>query len=364
MSPSNPSMASLPPPPKGDSSGARGPEPTRDSSGARGPEPTRNLTKKILTGVLVGVVVYGVIVVIGGTKEVGAQLRGFAWQAFVAACGLSCLNYVLRFAKWEYYLAVLGVRGIPKWESLLIYLSGFVLTVTPGKVGEVFKSYVLHERHGVAIERTAPIVVAERLTDLIGVIALITIGGSSFAGGLVWAAIGASVVLGILLLVAVPRLSNALLRFLPRVPLMGKVFARVVPRIEVALVSLRGLTRPKHLIVPTLLSIVGWSLEGVGVYVILKGLGANPSLLQTIFFYGAATLAGALVPVPGGLGITEKVLQESMVRIGGIGHPIATAAMLLGRLATLWFAVAVGFVALGGLRSIPRVPAAEPVGAE
>ena len=54
--------------------------------------------------------------------------------------------------------AVLGVRGIPKWESLLIYLSGFVLTVTPGKVGEVFKSYVLHKRHLVPVVRTAPIV--------------------------------------------------------------------------------------------------------------------------------------------------------------------------------------------------------------
>ena len=89
--------------------------------------------------------------------------------------------------------------------------------------------------------------------------------------------------------------------------------------------SLRGLTKPKHLVVPTLLSIVGWSLEGIGVYVILRGFGAEPSLLQTIFFYGAGTLAGALVPVPGGLGVTEKVLQESMVRIGGIAHRVVIA---------------------------------------
>lgn len=342
------------------------PEPMRPSDPPTSEDraPTKNLTRKILTGVLVGVLVYGVIVVIGGTQEIGRQLRSFSWTAFVAACGLSCLNYALRFAKWEYYLAVLGVRGIAKWESLLIYLSGFVLTVTPGKVGEVFKSYVLQKRHAVPVVRTAPIVVAERLTDLIGVIALITIGGASFAGGLVWAAIGASVVLSILVLVAVPRLSSAVLGLLPKLPVVGGMFGRVVPRVELALVSLRGLTKPKHLVVPTLLSIVGWSLEGVGVYVILEGFGADPSLLQTIFFYGAATLAGALVPVPGGLGVTEKVLQESMVRIGGIAHPIATAAMLLGRLATLWFAVAIGFLALGALKLRPASSPAEVIPSE
>jgi len=104
--------------------------------------------------------------------------------ANLATCALAFSNYLIRFLKWEYYLGVLEIRGVPKGESLLIFLSGFVLTVTPGKVGEVFKSLILKEIHGVPVERTAPIVVAERVTDLIGVITLIAVGAALFAAAL------------------------------------------------------------------------------------------------------------------------------------------------------------------------------------
>ena len=114
---------------------------------------------------------------------------------------------------------------------------------------------------------------------------------------------------------------------------------------------------------PTLLSIVAWALEGIALWVILRGFGAPPPITLTAFFYATATLAGALVPVPGGLGVTEKILEEQLARLGGVASATATSAMLLVRFATLWFAVAVGFAALALLRA--RHPAlassADPV---
>ena len=68
---------------------------------------------------------------------------------------------------------------MPLFDSLLLFLSGFALTVTPGKVGEVLKSYLLRESFGQPIARTAPIVLAERLTDLIGLLLLTLLGGVS-----------------------------------------------------------------------------------------------------------------------------------------------------------------------------------------
>jgi uncharacterized protein (TIRG00374 family) len=99
------------------------------------------------------------------------------------------------------------------------------------------------------------------------------------------------------------------------------------------------------------LSIAAWFLEGVGLWTILHGFSERPSLTLTAFFYATATLAGALVPVPGGLGVTDKLLEEQMAHLGGVSSATATAAMLLVRFATLWFAVAVGFIALGLLRA-------------
>jgi hypothetical protein len=147
--------------------------------------------RRVLVVMLLGVALYGAFAVYRGLDKMEGVLRTFGWWSFAAACALAFGNYVLRYLKWEFYLARLEIRGIPKFDSFLTFLSGFVLTVTPGKVGEVFKSLVLFETYQVPIARTAPIVVAERVTDLIGIIALIVIGSLGFSGGLMWAGIGA-----------------------------------------------------------------------------------------------------------------------------------------------------------------------------
>ena len=313
----------------------------------------QRLVRRVLAVMLVAVVLYGVLVAYRGIATVSASFGRYAWWTFGAACGLAFANYLLRFLKWEFYLSVLGIRGIPKLESFLTFLSGFVLTVTPGKVGEVFKSLVLYQTRGVAFERSAPIVVAERVTDLVGVIAMIALGSLGFAGGLYWALAGSAVVAALLVFVASPRMSGAFLAALPKFPgALGGIGARVAPKVKTALEQLRALTTPGRLVWPTLLSVVGWSLEGVGLWIILRGFGEETSVTLAAFFYATATLAGALIPVPGGLGVTDKLLEEQLAHLGGVDTGAATAAMLLIRLATLWFAVVVGFLALAALRAL------------
>ena len=50
---------------------------------------------------------------------------------------------------------------------------------------------MLAKTHGIPAERTAPIVIADRLTDVIGIVLLILIGGATFPRGLPWALAGA-----------------------------------------------------------------------------------------------------------------------------------------------------------------------------
>lgn len=310
------------------------------------------LVRRVVVVMLLGVVLYGGLVLYRDANLIAARLATYAWSTFGIACALAFSNYLLRFLKWEYYLARLDIRGVPKFESLLVFLSGFVLTVTPGKVGEVFKSLILFQLRKIPIERTAPIVIAERVTDLIGVIAIIALGSASFPGGAIWAGIGAATVVALLVFVSVPAVSGAVVRLLPKLPgPLGRVGGKVAPKIDEALSGLRTIVSPAQLVWPTLLSIGAWSLEGVGLWVILRGFGEQASMPLTMFFYSTATLAGALVPVPGGLGVTEKLLEEQMARLGGVEAATSTAAMILVRFATLWFAVAVGFAALGLLRA-------------
>ena len=290
------------------------------------------IVRRILVAMLLGVLVYGAFVLYAGIHQMRESLGRFHWGSLAVALALATSNYLIRFAKWQYYLGRLGIVGVAWLDSLLIFLSGFVLTITPGKVGEVFKSAVLARTHDVPAERTAPIVVAERLTDAIGVIALIVIGSGAFAGGLGWAVAGIIFVgVGVGFIVW----ERPGLAFIGWLEVRGGALGRLGPKLRVALGSLRVVAGPAALIWPTLLSVLAWACEGVALYVLLRGFDAAVPLGVAVFFYSTATLAGALIPVPGGLGVAAGD---------------ATASMILVRFATLWWAVLVGFAALGMLR--------------
>jgi uncharacterized protein (TIRG00374 family) len=303
--------------------------------------------RRILYVTIFAVVGYGAYAVYSGIGALRQSLLHFSWLTFVAACGLALGNYTLRYLKWEFYLARLDIRGVGKTDSFLTFLSGFVLTVTPGKVGEVFKSWVLFETHGVPVAKTAPIVVAERVTDLIGIITLIVLGSLGFSGGLMWAGIGAGLVVSLLVVIASPSLALWMIGLVERIP--GRV-GRLGPKLREAYASLATMLRPKNLTVPALLSVAAWSLECLALWVILRGFGESTSVPLCVFFYATSTLAGAVASTPGGLGVTEGALAKQMREVGHVSEGTSTAAMMLVRFATLWFAVLLGFVALEVLK--------------
>lgn len=300
--------------------------------------------RRILVAMLLGVCVYGAFVVYSGYGQIARSLEHYDYGTFAIACALAFGNYVLRYFKWEFYLARLEIRGVAKIDSFLTFMSGFILTVTPGKVGEVFKSLLLHETYEVPITKTAPIVVAERATDVIGIVVLIVFGASvGFSGGLLWAGIGSALVLALLVVVASRRLSLGLIAMVGRLP--GRA-GKLAPKLEAAYESLATMLRPENLLLPSAISAVAWMLECLSLWIILVGFGQSTSIALSTFFYSTSTLVGAIVPVPGGLGVTESALMGQMTAMGGVEQGIATAAMILVRFATLWFAVLVGFVAL------------------
>ena len=266
-------------------------------------------------------------------------------SAFAFACALAFGNYVLRFLKWEFYLARLDIRGVKKIDSFLTFLSGFVLTVTPGKVGEVFKSLILFETHGVPMTKTAPIVVAERATDVIGIVAAhrlrrlarllraVSSGpASARRSSSRCSSWSRNRKLSLWLIGIVGAPARPLRQ--DRAEARGRVRE---PRDDARAAEPLRAEPPQR---------GAWMLECLALWVILGGFGETTSIPLSTFFYATSTLVGAIVPVPGGLGVTESALMGQMTELGHVERSIATAAMILVRFATLWFAVIVGFVAL------------------
>ena len=305
-------------------------------------------TRRFLAVMFAATLLYAAIALWGDARALRATLSAYAWWTFAAALALSLGNYALRFLKWDFYLARLGIRDVPRGESFCIYLAGFAMSVTPAKAGEVLKSALLASARGIPVARTAPIVVADRLTDLISLIAMVAVGGAVFPGGRIVAVLASALVAGLMTFVLVRPLGDWLLGRLEGIA----ATQRFVPRLREAYDALRLLATPGALLYPTVVSLVAWALEAFGLWLVLRGLGADVSVSVAMFVYATATLAGAVAMLPGGVGGAELTLISLLLALApaGIGAPAARAATLLCRLATLWFAVLLGAAALAWFR--------------
>ena len=249
------------------------------------------------------------------------------------------LNYGIRFVKWHYYLHILDV-SVPLQSSILVFLSGFSMTITPAKSGELIKPYLL-QRFGFSLGRTAPVVVVERLTDLLGMGILVIIGSAAFVSGIIPTLVLIALLLIVLIAVHYEPVSLKCLEIICRFPLVKKYRATL----HSVYASTRQLTAAKPLAIGTGLSVFSWFFESLGLYVALIGTGYRIAVLDSVFIYAFSIISGLLAMLPGGLGATEGIM---ILLLAGQGIPAAgaTAATLLCRAATLWYAVAIGLVAL------------------
>ncbi len=303
----------------------------------------QKIFSRVVLGVVLAMAFYLGLTLWADAAKVWAALGGYAWWTLAAAVLLAAANYLIRFARWQFYLRSLGLE-VPRGESLLIFLAGFSLTVTPGKLGEAVKSLLLRQARQIPVARTAPIVIAERLTDLMGLLLLAGIGAFSFPiDRRLLVAAAALVALG-LAMITVDPLARRLLALAVRLPVLHRFADKLREGHDAAVTLLR----PAPLLLGVALSVMAWWLECLAFYLVVNGFtGASIGLHPATFIYAAMTVAGALSFLPGGLGVTEAGMLFMLTTLGtGLTRGTAAAATFITRVATLWFAVMVGLAAL------------------
>lgn len=296
--------------------------------------------RAVIFSVMAATVGYLVFALWGGWQDVLRALVSIGTLGALIALAMSLVNYSLRFGRWQLYLGQLG-HPVPWRPSLRIYLSGFALTTTPGKAGEVFRGVLLKQR-GVPFPASFAAFLSERLSDLVAVVLLTLLGLAEYPQARQLVLVG---VIGIsigLVCISSYRLLFALQAWSTRS--QGRV-RRSVGHLAGLLLEVRRCHRPGMLLVATLLSLLAWGAEALAFYWVLTWLGTDISLSFAMFVYALSMLAGAVSFLPGGLGGAEVVMVSLLV-LKGMTTPAAVAATVFIRLATLWFAVAIGLAAL------------------
>jgi len=109
--------------------------------------------------------------------------------------------------------------------------------------------------------------------------------------------------------------------------------------------STRKLFRLNSLLFAIILGLVSWGFEGFVVYLSLKALGGEISLLTSIFVVSFSSIMGAISFLPGGLGVAEGSIMGLLI-LWGISREMAAATTLITRFSTLWLGVVIGIFGL------------------
>jgi glycosyltransferase 2 family protein len=303
----------------------------------------------IIFSLVLAVVVMTAIALYADVPQMVTVLARFRWEFLPLILGLTLYNYFWRFIKWQYYLRRLQIR-IDWRKSLLIFISGLSMAITPGKVGELLKCYLLKRSTGEPISRTSPIVMSERLTDGIAMLGL-------SATGLILYRYGIELLLAFLVIVFIGitiiqnrSIALALISFGERLPFLS----RIAHLIRTFYESSYTLLRWRPLLLAILIGMISWSGECAALYFVFAGLGLGfgfDLFIKATFILAFSSLVGSATGLPGGLGTADGSMLGLMRLLVSASATIGGAATLLIRLCTLWFGLALGVIALIIFRS-------------
>ena len=300
-----------------------------------------SITRRLAFGLALGFVVLLALILLGDLRQVSERVLAFRWQLAPVILGLTLFNYVLRFFKWHFYLWQVGVRDFPIRESARLFVAGFPLSITPGKVGEALKAVWLERKTGLPLARGLAVVLAERISDGLAMVGLSVLGVIAYPQ--YWPAfvLAACLLVGIVVVTQIRPLAISILRMGERLPLIDRFAQPLLEFYEGSYI----LFRPAATLLATGLGIVSWLGEGLGFYLILLGLGLQPGwqlLSVAVFTLAFSTIVGAASTLPGGLGAAEASIAGMLTLMLAASSGLSAAATLLVRFFTFWFGVALG----------------------
>jgi uncharacterized protein (TIRG00374 family) len=303
-----------------------------------------DLRKKLIWSLVGALLLYVAIALLSDWQELTAALKSFPWQWLPLIVGLALINYVVRVFRWHWWLELVGVR-IKRWDSARIFGVGSLMVMTPGKVGELLKSYMVKNVTGTPMSTTAPVIVSERVIDGIAMLLLASVGLLAFPeprAQMVALLLLVCFTVGIVIIQVRP-LALKVLAFAHRIPVVHKFSDSLLAIYD----SSYTIFRPVPLFFTLTLGIIAWGTSGLAFGLVLVGFGAPltwQTMFMAVFIFNISTGIGAVFAMPGGLGGFEGSAVFWVIRLFGMPAATATAAALLIRFCTLWVGVAIGVV--------------------
>ena len=297
--------------------------------------------KSLLIGILGIIVIYAIILIAFDINIISEKIGDFDPQYLPIIIPLIPLTWGVLFLRWNLLLKNSDI-DIPLKDNFMIFISGFALGVTPGKVGELIKSQLLKNKFNISRSKTAPLVIVERFYDFFA-IAIISLFGILVFEYSIY--IFGVLVIGISIFLIVTSSEKIFLKFLNKIEKIKflKNFSNELPKsFNVIQKSTRGKIFPLSIT----LSIIFWFLDSIIAYLTLLSFGIDIiDYFVLMSIYTSSIILGVISFLPLGIGVVEGSLV-GFLSLNGIEFHLATAIVVFIRFFTRWIGVMAGFIGL------------------
>ena len=314
---------------------------------------TKTMTKKEYVGIVrqvirfvlvifvISIAVFLAVAVFGGIGKVfGIILTSNLWIYSLAFVSVF-IGYLISFGKWRYYMKILKL-DVPVKKNLAVYLSLYSMELTPARIGRIISAYTLNRITKIRFINIIPIVTIDIFTDFLGM-AFLALASAIYFHKFVFLVAIADVVLLLPFLFILSDWFFHLVKRLIKSPTFYKVFTSYGREY---FSSQSKLHKPKVYLVSMIFTIPSALLYSMSLYFSLLAVGAIPHATTSIFIFSFSQIIGMLTAIPGNVGVTDASLVTLLSSTLSLPTAISSAVTIMARIATLWFGVTIGGIAL------------------
>tara|TARA_Y100001936_G_scaffold39559_1_gene37981 strand:+ start:15062 stop:16015 length:954 start_codon:yes stop_codon:yes gene_type:complete len=297
--------------------------------------------KKLLLIIISSIIVYSLFLIFSDFNKLSEKILDFKLEFLLIILPLVSMGWLTLYFRWTLLLKNSGYV-LPHRKNFQIFLSGFPLSITPGKIGELIKCQLLKENFNTPRKITAPIILVERLYNAVGIIIISIFGIWYFDFSGIVILITACIIAGIFITLRSKKLFLKIIEKSSKIKFLSKFSNSFTDSYDVISDSIK----PRIFIISSILSAIYWILESIAVYFILKSFGIDLfEISDVILTYTTSIILGVASFVPGGIGVSEGTLI-GLLSIHGLTFSAAVSLTIFIRIFTLWYSVLVGLVAL------------------
>ncbi len=313
---------------------------TEPSLGRRFLQP-RTLISFALAAVIVFFVFRGLNI---NVSQVWTRVRAANPLLLLAGLAVYYFAIVLRGWRWQLMLKRVGVsleHGLRTptvaSSSEMVVLSLFANCVVPARLGDAYRGFLLKQRSGASFGVGLGTILAERLIDVVVMVAMVVVAGVAVFGTHVPGRAEHAFLLG--LAVVIIGIAGSIGLYLFRDHIEARIPERLTGhfrRVNKGIFDI--LARPAPF---AAMGVAIWGLDGLRVFLVARALGTHISIQDATVVSLLSALVTIIPFTPAGLGIVEGFMIWILAQVG-VGHDAAAAVALLDRSITYLSLIVVG----------------------